>query len=490
MPDKRPNLLLIITDNQAADLLGCYGNEEMHSPHLDQMAADGLRFTNAFCPNAMCSPCRASIFTGQMPSHHGVHTWIDDRRMPNWPSDWNAVGEYQTLPKRLKAAGYHTALIGKYHLGIPGTADAGIDHWITMERGHTLDFHGNTMSINGERIVHEGHSVEFFTDHAIEYLKSRSAHSDQPFALILAYNGPYGHWPSIKGKPDNRFYELYADCPMNSVPREGLCKETVDLYDLQKHLGGTGGPDFSAVLRIPNDLISLRNYYSQMSLIDDCIGRLLFELEQQRLSDDTISIFTADHGFSLGHHGFWGHAQATWPSNMHRIAYNVPLILHNPSRWGPGKPEAMVSTMDLYATMLDWAGVDLGEEISPSRSLSQIADGQTGSNWEDVVFFEQEESRAVRTSDWLFVMRVGTEQGPIFESELYDLREDSEERTNIASKDEFRPVVEQLTAKIDEFFMNHAKTEHDLWNGGVVKSNTSRPWLWPKLWGEDWKPVP
>ena len=93
--DNRPNIILIMTDNQPADLLGCYGNEEIRTPYLDQMANDGLRFDNAYCPNAMCSPSRASVWTGRMPCQHGVHTWLDDRLTKDWPDDWNAVEEFE-----------------------------------------------------------------------------------------------------------------------------------------------------------------------------------------------------------------------------------------------------------------------------------------------------------------------------------------------------------------------------------------------------------
>ena len=115
----RPNILMIMTDNQPADMLGCYGNDEVLTPHIDQLATTGTRFSNAFCVNAMCSPCRASVLTGLMPSAHGVHTWLDDGLASEWPEDWNAIGEFATLPGQLKSAGYSTALIGKYHLGQP-----------------------------------------------------------------------------------------------------------------------------------------------------------------------------------------------------------------------------------------------------------------------------------------------------------------------------------------------------------------------------------
>ena len=101
-----------MTDNQPSDLLGCYGNTEIESPNLDKIAKEGVVFENAFCPNAMCSPSRASVWTGLMPSQHGIHTWLDDRLMAKWPKDWNALKEFDTLPEILKRNGYDTAMIG------------------------------------------------------------------------------------------------------------------------------------------------------------------------------------------------------------------------------------------------------------------------------------------------------------------------------------------------------------------------------------------
>ena len=115
----RPNILLFMSDNQPANLLGCYENDEVMTPHLDNLSKRGMRFDNAYCVNAMCSPCRASVLTGLMPSQHGIHNWLDDRLMDNWPDNWSSIGEFTNLPTIIKLAGYNTAMIGKYHLGVP-----------------------------------------------------------------------------------------------------------------------------------------------------------------------------------------------------------------------------------------------------------------------------------------------------------------------------------------------------------------------------------
>ena len=197
-----------------------------------------------------------------------------------------------------------------------------------MARGHTLDFYGNEMRVNDKTFIHDGHSVDFFTEKAVEYIGERSKSPDQPFLLMLPYNGPYGHWPSIMGPAKNQFWDHYENMPMNSVPREGINKKAIEVFQLATDYLSKkkGGPDFSSLLQMPNDLTTLRNYYSQVSVIDHGVGQVMNALKENQVDDNTIVIYTADHGFSLGHHGFWGHGQATWPSNAFRIAYNLSLI--------------------------------------------------------------------------------------------------------------------------------------------------------------------
>jgi arylsulfatase A-like enzyme len=130
---KQPNIILIFVDNQPADMMGCSGNDEIHTPNLDVLAAKGMRFDQAYCPNAMCSPCRASVLTGLIPSQHGIHTWLDDSKMDAWPKGWNALAEFDTLPERLIRAGYDTALVGKYHLGFPDVPQNDFSYWVTMD---------------------------------------------------------------------------------------------------------------------------------------------------------------------------------------------------------------------------------------------------------------------------------------------------------------------------------------------------------------------
>lgn len=487
---KQPNIVLIFTDNQQASTLGCYGNEEIYTPNLDRLAAQGMVFDNAFCPNAFCSPCRASLLTGLLPSQHGVHSWIDDRNMNDWPENWHALDGLRTLPATLKSAGYATALSGKYHLGQPDNPMPGFDYWCTMADGHVRSFYHNRITENGRTYDHDGHTVDFFTEKGIAFIEEQAT-AEVPFFLYLPYPAPYGHWPATKENETCRHSARYADCPMNSIPREGLSKPAIDAFlKRQKYSGG--GLDYSMTLRAPNDLPTLRNYYAQVSMIDDGVGAIMKTLDRLNLSEDTILIFTSDHGLSLGHHGFWGHGAATWPSNLHRAAHSVPLLLRYPAAVAPSqRSAAMVSNMDVFATLLDFAGQPRDQQgmSVPSRSLKPLMSGDPVDWTEDAVYSEQEETRVLRTAKWAYFKRFKTDSEQDFADELFDVETDPGETRNLADDPSYADTLAILDHMMAEFFAAHSRPEADLWNGGVPLQNSERVEFWQEAWGKDWQPT-
>jgi arylsulfatase A-like enzyme len=488
MTSNKPNILLIFVDNQPAGMMGCSGNTEIHTPNLDALAGRATRFSEAFCPNAMCSPCRASVLTGLMPSQHGIHTWLDDSKIAEWPDNYNAIEEFDTLPEQLSKAGYDTALMGKYHLGIADQPQNGFDEWVTMQIGHVLSFYDNDMVVNGESLKHPGHSVDFFTDHAVNYIDKRGKDQADPFFMFLTYPAPYGHWPSIQGEAKNQFADLYKDTPFNSVPREGISRELIEWLLVNQDKGFYDDDFYKDIIQMPNDLPTLRNYYSQMSVVDNGVGQVLAALERQQISDNTLVIYTSDHGMSLGEHGFWGHGEDTWPSNTHREAHHIPLIIKPPNDSHTGKvAQSLVGTTDIHATILDYAGLPSpSPEISSSRSLRALV--QSGGNpWDDAVFMEQEETRSIRTSKWLLMRRVSPTEYD-FRTELYDLENDPDERQNVAEDPAYQEALDDLSNQLDAHFKKYCNPKWDLWHGGTVKSNSTRPFLWRELWGDDWGP--
>lgn len=486
----RPNIVLIFTDNQQASTLACYGNAEIHTPNLDRLAQQGMLFENAFCPNAFCSPCRASVLTGLLPSQHGVHSWIDDRNMPEWPDNWHALDGLRTLPATLQTAGYKTALSGKYHLGQPTQKMDGFDYWCTMADGHVRSFYRNRITENGENYDHEGHTVDFFTEKGIAFMEEQVA-ADEPFFLYLPYPAPYGHWPATKEDDRCRYSDLYDDCPMLSIPREGLSKASVDGYLMrQQHSGG--GLDYSLILRAPNDLPTLRNYYAQISMVDDGVGQVMAALERLGISDNTLFIFTSDHGLSVGQHGFWGHGSATFPSNLHHAAHSVPLIVrHAPTVDAGQRSEAMVSNMDIYSTILDYTELpnDQGDMVVPSRSLKSVLTGRIDDLEEGAVYSEQEETRVVRTRKWAYFKRFTDAPSHELSDELFDIENDLRERVNLIDEPEHAEIRHTLDKMLIDFFATHSRQEADLWQGGTALQHSERNEFWRDAWGGDWQTV-
>lgn len=486
----RPNIVLIVTDNQQAQTLACYGNPEVHTPNLDRLAAQGMLFRNAFCPNAFCSPSRASILTGLMPSQHGVHSWIDDRHMDEWPTNWHALSGLKTLPEALQSAGYTTALAGKYHLGEPTQAMNGFDYWCTMADGHVRSFYRNRITENGKNYDHEGHTVDFFTGKGVGFIEQQAA-SRQPFFLYLPYPAPYGHWPATSESDRNRFSAMYDDCPMHSIPREGLNKAAVDAFLMRQKYSG-GGLDYSMTLRAPNHLPTLRNYYSQISMVDDGVGQIMAALERLDLVDNTLLIFTSDHGLSLGHHGFWGHGAATFPANLHHAAHSVPLLVRHPHSVKPAEQsEAMVSNLDIFSTILDYTDLPNDQDgmVVPSRSLKPLLTQKASDLGDDEVYSEQEETRVIRTREWAYFKRFDDAPNHPIGNELYCVTNDPQERVNLFDDPGHAEILAALDNKLTLFFAKHTRAEADLWQGGTALQHSERTEFWKDAWGKDWQPV-
>jgi len=410
--------------------------------------------------------------------------------MEQWPENWNAIGEFRSVPEILKDDGYQTALIGKWHLGDALHTPSGYDHWVAYPYGHTVSFYGNTMVENGKEVTVPGHSVDYFTDKAVEYIDDFDPEADRPFFMFLTYNGPFGIWPACQGPAKNRFFPLYQNTEMRSIPREGVHPDAIAYYDLKKDMSSPD-IDYSGILQAPNETTSLRNFFSQMSMVDDGVGRVMAALQQNGLDRDTLVVYTADHGLALGQNGLAGQTEHSWPSNTRKPTVNVPLIFRHTNRIDPLRvSDLMVNQTDLAASVLDYVGLgDIELPGSPGKSLAPLLDGLRLDGWHDAAFIEQEETRTIRTRDYLFMKRFRGAKSYGFIDELYDLVADPGEHLNVAQNPEYAETVQLLSDRVDDFFSRFSDPRYDLWKGGTVKSNSDRPWLWKDAWGEDWKGV-
>lgn len=516
---RRPNILFILTDNQAPSTLGCYGNDEILTPNIDHLASQGIQFQNAFACNGMCSPTRASIMTGLIPSQHGVHTQLSDQLQKDWPENWCAINEFRTLPQTLSDAGYQTALIGKYHLGIPFKPHLKFDYWLTFPVGHTWDWYNNEIIDNGERYKHPGHITDFWTEKAVAYIDNYK--SNKPFFIYLAYDAPYGLPPSIYGQAKNRFAKLYANKDMKSCPRMAVNRMLLDyVKEAPKHYDVGYSKWLTTLIYTLNDIESMRNYASQITLVDDGIGKVLDALKRNGMDKDTLVILSSDQGLAYGQKGFLGQTENSLPSNLYDPLVQVPLIFrhidHIPAL---RKLDLLVSDYDLFPTILDYIGFgNINIANSPGRSFAALLKGK-GLEWQnrDAIFMEQEQSRAIRTSEWKYVKRFPKVQkkqptkeeedglaklkqysnfetieqlfnpSPVDE-ELYNVKKDPDEMVNLTDDPNYKDIKQALEKRLDAFFNQYADPKYDLWKGGTVKSNSNVEYIWKQQW-KNWKPI-
>jgi len=477
--ETQPNILLIVVDNQPASILGAYGNPDVKTPNIDRLADEGMRFTRAFAVHGMCSPTRATLLTGLLPSQHGVQDWLDDEEMVNWPSDWNAIREYRTLPYTLKNRGYQTALIGKWHLGQPRPPDDWFDYWVTFNLGHTVDFWNNEINDNSVKYKLEGqHSVDFFSDKAVDYLKA--CDHQRPFFLMVTYNGPYLNPPTNMGAAKNRHYVDYKDKEFRSFPRNRIN---------EKILAELTVPDpeewYLNLARMHNDRATMANVASQNTMVDDGVGRLLKVLRDNGLEENTLVIYTSDQGNFFGQHGLWGHTDYSFPASLYDTPMNIPLIARYPGVIAKGQvSDLLIGQYDLMPTLLDMAGFAGEIANSPGRSFAEHLKGGELESWRDAVYMDQEATRVIRTNQYSYWKRLrGTGR-----HELYDIQKDPEQENDLYGNPDYAGVVAELDGRLTRFFDTYSNAEYDLWRGGTVKGSTESTEVYKSLYGEQWKP--
>lgn len=448
---KRPNLVVMMGDNLGAWQLGCYGNPDIRTPNLDQLAADGLRFTRAMCCNPVCSPTRASFLTGLIPSQHGVHHWLQDENLQIGPNARCVISQFETLPGVLNANGYHCGLVGKWHLGGNATPQIGFDEWVTMPSGLTRTFYDCQVIENGTTRTQPGNIMDFWTDRAIGFLERAETNPEEPFYLQVMFNGPYSLDPELlithRERARNRHTANYADNPMASFvrqkPHNGLFKHTIEL----------------------NQVEAMRTSGALISGLDDCVGRIVATLERLELAQDTLIVFCADQGLAGGRNGIWGMGHNAKPSVAYDSVMQVPLIVSRPESVPAGETSNLiVNNYDMLPTILDYVGLD--DEIptkSPGRSFAPTLNGQQ-QNWENVTFYEHFYTRAIRTDRWKYVFR---HEQP---DDLFDLANDPEEQQNLADRAEHRTVQRELKQRLDEFFNHYADPQYDIVQGGTSQS--------------------
>jgi arylsulfatase A-like enzyme len=408
MPADPPNVVFVMADQMRAEAMGCLGNDQVETPHIDEMADDGILFTRAYSNDPICSPARGCLFSGRFSHKHGVI--LNSYFKVGLPSDT------ESLSRCLSDAGYHTGYIGKWHLYesdeypgfVPPERRHGFDFWSGFGRGHDHAKGHPEFSDDGTEMTwNEGYQPAVQTDIAIDYLEERTD-SEDPFALFMSWGPPHG-------------------------PLEGP-DEYLDRYDPE---------DVDLRPNVPADheqdaREKLADYYGVVESLDDNLGRLLAALDDLGVADETLVCFTSDHGDMCN--GFQTKGVPLEES------IHVPLVMRYPDGIDPGREsDAPVGLIDLMPTLLSSCDVPIPEGVQ-GRDLTPHIDGQPA-DWDSVYLQgrlpDDETWRAIRTDRHLFAIDRHIET-----QHLYDMAEDPYQQTNLAGDPAAADIEEELRERL------------------------------------------
>lgn len=322
----QPNLISIVTDDQGRWAMGLYGNRQIHTPHMDQIGKQGAVFTNAFVATPVCSPSRATFLSGRFPTELKITDWISSEEAQEG-TGLTAM----TWPEVLQQHGYQTALIGKWHLGELNQFhphEKGFGHFMGFLAGGTRPMNP-TLEMKGETQKRKGSLPDLLVDDAINFIRTSK---DKPFALCLHFRAPHTPYGPVPEQDSAHYEGMNIDVPITpgAIPEQ---------------------------IRQKN-----KEYYASVSSVDRNIGRLLKELDQLQLAENTLVIFTSDHGYNNGRHGVstkgnghWIAGGVTGPKrpNMWDTSIRVPLVMRWPAVIKPGTQfDEIVSNIDMFKFVL------------------------------------------------------------------------------------------------------------------------------------------
>jgi arylsulfatase A-like enzyme len=363
------------------------------------------------------------------------------------PEAYNTLREFTSLGEVLRDAGYTCGLSGKWHLGANLTPSEGFSYWVTKPDGHTREFYDQEVIEDGKVRKEAGYTTDLWTRRGIEFIERNH---ERPFFLFLAYNGPYVLGQLMNNRPRNRHAEYYRGRHFQSFP--------VDAMHPWQH----------ANKGFHNKQLAMERTAAEVSGVDDGVGEVLAALARLGLEENTIVVYASDQGWMGGQNGMWGMGDHFRPIGAHELMMQIPLIFRQPGRIPAGTTsDLLVSNYDFLPTIL--AHLGLADRMpaaprSPGRDFSAVFRGPPPA-WDNVIYFEMETTRAIRTDDWKYVARFPG--GPY---ELYDLKRDPRERFNLFGQPNTETKRAELSRRLDEFFARHADPQYDIWKGGRSKA--------------------
>lgn len=473
---KRYNIVYIMTDDHTAQMMSCYDPRYAHTPNLDRIAEDGVKFTNSFVANSLSGPSRACMVTGKH-SHKNGFTDNESGK----PFD----GSQPTFPKYLQEAGYETALFGKWHLISDPT---GFDTWRVVP-GQGDYYNPTFINQDGSQEIVHGYLTNLITDMSLDWLENRED-KEKPFCLMIHHKAQHRNWmadtcnlalyedqswplpdnffDNYEGRPAAATAEMRIDDPksMDIVYDLKMLNDTANtrLTDTYKSfIGRMDSAQRAKWDEFYNPIIEeyynsnlqgeelaqwrfnryIRDYLKTLKSLDDNVGRVLDYLEEHDLLDNTLVVYTSDQGFYMGEHGWFD------KRFMYEESFNTPLVMHLPKGLkARGDINQMVQNIDYAPTFLEIAGVEIPEDIQ-GESLMPLLRGENPADWRDQLYYHYYEypaEHAVKRhygvrSDRYSLMHFYND---IDHWELYDLKEDPHQMNNLYGK----PGMEQVTAEM------------------------------------------
>ena len=466
----RPNILFIMSDDHAYQAMSCYSGKLNQTPNIDRIAKEGVIFTNSFVTNSICAPSRAVMLTGKF-SHANGH--LDNTLAFN--------GSQVTFPKLLRASGYETAMIGKWHLESDPT---GFDYWnILPGQG---DYYNPDFIEMGKRNKIEGYVTNLITDFSIKWLDKRD--KKKPFCLLLHHKAPHRCW-----MPDTSYLTKYNDfkfpLPANfydnyegrtaAADQQMHMKDFCPVNDLKMldKEGEVQGPlrkAFEGQLKRMNpaqraawdkaylpeieyykkanlsgkELLEwsfqryMEDYMRCISSVDDNIGRILNYLKENNLDENTLVVYTSDQGFYLGEHGWFD------KRFMYEESFRTPLVMKLPNKINKGKIEKLVQNIDYAPTFLELAGIAVPDDVH-GKSLVPLITGKKTKDWRKSVYYHYYEypgphdvkrHYGIRTDRYKLIHFYND----IDQWELYDLKLDPNEVTNLYGRKGYEDLTKSL----------------------------------------------
>lgn len=440
---QKPNILFLLADDQRWDSLGCTGNSVIKTPHIDQLAANGVLFRNNFCATAICMTSRASILTGQFERVHGISDFAG-----------SLAGDAlaRTYPLVLRQAGYRTGFIGKYGVGN------------TLPKESFDFFEGFTGQ--GKYVQQRGgetvHLTDLQGDQALTFLKGNDG--KQPFCLSISFKAPHvqdEEKDTMRFHYAPRFSSLYEDKSV-TLPVTAAAKYRDAMPGFIQN--SEGHKRWEMEMSTPSDYQkSVKGYYRLITGIDEVVARIADELRAQGQWENTVVVYTSDNGFFLGERELSG----KWL--MHEESIRTPLIIRDPRLPKARQVNAMTLNVDLARTLLSLAGVPAPVTMQ-GRDLAPLLRGEAPA-WRHDFYYSHlfqhpaiPKSEGVRNERWKYTRYLET---PSPYEEMYDLQNDPHETANLARAGSRTKELETLRQRTD------------VWKTALVKWDKTTPWQEP-----------